>query len=281
MRRIAGVGELAHLYDGFIVDLWGVIHDGLAPYAGALECLARLQGNPVLLLSNAPRRAAAARESLRALGVQDGLYTDLLTSGEATWLALRDRTDTWFAGLGSRVFHLGPERDRSVLTGIRLTLVDDPASADFVLNTGPDDLRVEEGLDGFLPELRACLQLGLPMVCANPDLEIVRGGVRILCAGALAEYYQRQGGNVRSVGKPDPLIYDQALSLLGLPRERILAVGDSLRTDMAGAAAAGIDGLWVLGGLHAADHQGNWGAVEAAVDKVGLSPLAAISSFTW
>ncbi len=281
MRRVEGVGELAGLYEAFIVDLWGVIHDGVAPFAGALDCLARLRGKPVLLLSNAPRRVSAVRESLRVLGVRDSLYTDLLTSGEATWLELRDRSDAWFAALGTRVYHLGPERDRGVMSGVGLTLAVDPRDAEFVLNTGPDDLRGGERLESFIPELSACLELRLPMVCANPDMEIVRAGVRVLCAGALAEYYKSQGGNVRFIGKPDPVIYNQALAILGVPRQRVLAVGDSLRTDMAGAAAAHIDALWVLGGLHALPHRGDWSRVPAMAEQAGLRPMAAVASFTW
>jgi HAD superfamily hydrolase (TIGR01459 family) len=281
MRRFEGLAEVADLYDGFIIDLWGVIHDGVAPYPGALDCLARLGGKPVLLLSNAPRRAWAARQGLRTLGVEDHFYTDILTSGEATWLALRDRADPWFARLGRRVYHLGPERDLSVLEGLSLSLVDHPSQADFLLNTGPDDQRESQGIASFVPELEACLHRRLPMICANPDLEIVRGGVRILCAGALAEYYEQRGGDVRSVGKPDPAIYEMAESVLGVPRCRVLAVGDSLRTDIAGAARAGIDCVWVLGGLHASMLGGGWEVVEATAADAGLDPLGAVQSLAW
>jgi HAD superfamily hydrolase (TIGR01459 family) len=281
MQHLSGFGALAQEYDGFIVDLWGVIHDGITPYPGALACLERLKGRPVLLLSNAPRRAEPARQALRALGVDDALYTAILTSGEATWLALRDRSDPWFAALGTRVYHLGPERDRSVIDGLELLRTSTPDEADFVLNTGPDDHRNGESLDDFVAELGACLRAGLKMICANPDLEIVRGGVRILCAGALAAYYAEQGGEVRWIGKPDAAIYEQALRLLGLPPGRVLAVGDSLRTDIAGAAGAGIDAAWVLGGIHAASLGDGPAAVEQAAAKAGLSPLAALPAFVW
>ena len=211
-RIITGIAPLAERYDGFIVDLWGVVHDGFTVFPGALECLRRLAGRPVLLLSNAPRRADSVQRTLRRLGIEDALYTHILTSGEATWLALRDRTDPWFAALGTRVYHLGPERDRGVVEGLGLTLVANPAAADFLLNTGPDDQRDTAGLNEFTGDLHACLGAGLKMICANPDLEIVRGGARILCAGALAAWYEAQGGEVRWIGKPDRAIYHHALA---------------------------------------------------------------------
>ena len=281
MLRLQGLAGLAEHYDGFMVDLWGVVHDGIAPYAGALDCLSRLSRKPVVLLSNAPRRVDAAQVALRALGVGDQLYSALMTSGEATWLALRDRTDPWFAGLGTHVYHLGPLRDRGLMEGLGLARVESPAEAEFVLNTGPDDQRDGERLDAFVAELDACLRLGLAMICANPDLEIVRGGTRILCAGALAEYYGGHGGNVRWVGKPDPAIYEHSLGLMGLDPGRVLAIGDSLRTDIAGAAAARIDAVWVLGGLHAASHGSGWARIEADIAQAGLRPVAAVPGLLW
>jgi HAD superfamily hydrolase (TIGR01459 family) len=218
---------------------------------------------------------------LRILGVEDALYGGILTSGEATWLALRDRSDPWFATLGSQVYHLGPERDRSVIDGLGLTLVHTPDEAAFVLNTGPDDHRTGDSLDDFKPELDGCLQAGLKMICANPDLEIVRGGVRILCAGTLAAYYEAQGGDVRSIGKPDPAIYRRAFDMLGVAPDRILAVGDSLRTDIAGAAASSIDSAWILGGLHAEMIGNDHGRAENAAAEAGLQPVAALPAFVW
>jgi HAD superfamily hydrolase (TIGR01459 family) len=136
---LPGFAPLADKYDGFILDLWGVIHNGITPYSGALDCLRRLAGRPVLLLSNAPRRADSVQRTLRRIGIADALYTHILTSGEATWQALKDRTDPWFASLGPRVYHLGPARDRGVLDELGLEIVPEPNKADFVLNTGPDD----------------------------------------------------------------------------------------------------------------------------------------------
>jgi HAD superfamily hydrolase (TIGR01459 family) len=277
MEILSGFAPLAARYDGFIIDLWGVIHDGVTPYDGAVDCLSRLRdaGKRVVMLSNAPRRAASAAEQMRGMGIPDGLHNAIVTSGEATHLMLRDRADPWFAALGPRVFHLGPRRDRNLLTGLDLDLAD-PATADFVLNTGPDDTRDPTDIAPFEADLQACAARHLPMICANPDLEVIRGGQRIICAGALAVRYAELGGDVKSLGKPDPLIYQPILDLLAVPKPRILAVGDSLRTDIAGAAAVGIDSCWVLGGIHGEDAD-----PAATAAAVGLAPVAALSRFVW
>ncbi len=281
-----GFAEVAAQYDGFILDLWGVIHDGVTPYQGAVECLRQLRGRGkrCVLLSNAPRRAAAAQEMLRDMGIEDALYHGILTSGEASHRMLRLRraagADPWFAALGARVFHLGPERDRNVLEGLDLVLTE-VEDADFMLNTGPDDHRAPTDVAAFEDVLAACARRGLPMLCANPDLEVIRGGVRVICAGALAARYQQMGGDVRSLGKPDPAIYGPVLEMLGTPRARTLAVGDSLRTDIAGAAAAGLASCWILGGIHDEALGRDRVRVAAEAAAAGLSPIACLPAFVW
>jgi HAD superfamily hydrolase (TIGR01459 family) len=283
MEFLTGFAPLAARFDGLILDLWGVVHDGVRPYPGAVDCLARLRdaGKRVVMLSNAPRRAAPAQAAMRRMGIDDALYTGIMTSGEAVHLALRDRPDPWWATLGSRVFHLGPERDLNVLEGLALERVARPAEADFVLNTGPDDHRNPTEMAEFEPVLRDCAAARLKMICANPDLEVIRDGQRVLCAGALAVRYAEWGGDVRSLGKPDPAIYGPVLDLLGLPRSRVLAVGDALRTDIAGAAAIGVASCWVLGGLHGEAMDAEPQAARDAVLAAGLAPVACIPGFAW
>jgi HAD superfamily hydrolase (TIGR01459 family) len=276
---MTGFAELADKYDGFIVDLWGVVHDGVKPYPGVLDCLAKLRARnkPVVFLSNAPRRPAAIANVLAGMGVGPDLYTGIMSSGEAVHIALRDRTDPDFASLGSKLYHLGPARDRDVFETLPLIEVCTPAQADFLLNTGPDDLLGPDDPSVYTPVLEAALAAKLPMVCANPDLEVVRDGQRIICAGLLAQVYAARGGRVIQRGKPDAAIYAPTLALLGTAKSRTLAVGDSLRTDMAGAKAAGVDACWVLSGIHAsrpADAQ-----AEAAA--AGIHPLAILPSFNW
>lgn len=283
MRHLPGVSAVASGYDGFVLDLWGVIHDGVRPYPGAPECLAALRaaGKRIVLLTNAPRRADPIRQQLRAMGIPDTLYDGVMSSGEASHVLLRDRPDDWSRAFGRRVFHMGPERDRNVLAGLDLEVLDTPEGATGVLNTGPDDHRNPTDPTVFDADLLACADAGLPMICANPDLAVIRGGHRVLCAGTFAARYAGMGGTVRNLGKPDPLIYAPVLDLLAVPRDRVLAVGDALATDIAGAAATGLDALWVLGGLHGDHLRQDPARVEAEAAAAGLSPVATVPRFTW
>lgn len=288
MEHLSGFAPLAERYDGFVLDLWGVIHDGVNAFPHAVETLRHIRdtGKRVLLLSNVPRPNDAVRTMMRRMGIEDALYTDILTSGEAVRRSLISPPDLWWTQLGSRMYHLGPERDRPVYEGLPITVVDRPSEADFVLNTGPDDHRNPSDMAEFEADLKECAEHRLKMICANPDLVVIRGGVRILCAGALAARYRELGGDVRSLGKPEPAVYQPVLQQMGLPTDRVLAVGDSLRTDIAGAAGVGIDACWVLDGIHGAalsDGAGGFdpGKTVAAAVEAGLSPVACLPRFVW
>ena len=283
MRHLDGLSELADRYDGFILDLWGVIHDGVRPYPGAPECLAAMRraGKRIVLLTNAPRRVEPVVRQLRGMGIEDHWYDGVVTSGEATHALLRDRPDAWSEGLGRRVFHLGPERDRNVLHGLDLEVMDVPDDASFMLNTGPDDHAAPTDPAAFDDVLLRAAARGLPMICANPDLEVIRGGVRVLCAGTFAQRYELMTGEVRQLGKPYPEIYEPVLEMLSVPDCRILAVGDALRTDIAGATAIGLHSCWVLGGLHG-EHLGQDPVrIEAEAAQSGLDPVATLPHFVW
>ena len=288
MEHLPGFAPLADRFDGFVLDLWGVIHDGVNAFPHAVDCLARLReaGKRTLLLSNVPRPNEAAQALMRSMGIADDLYTDILTSGEAVRRSLQRPPDLWWAELGQRVFHLGPERDRPIMEGLPLEPVTDPANANFVLNTGPDDHRNPTDMAEFEGVLQDCARHHLPMICANPDLQVIRGGVRVLCAGSLALRYRDLGGDVRSIGKPDPTIYQPVLQSLGLPVERVLAVGDALHTDIAGAAGVDIASCWVLSGIHSdvlADGNGGYDTAraEVAAKAEGVAPIATIPRFVW
>jgi len=288
MEHLSGFAPLAERYNGFVLDLWGVIHDGINAFPHAVDCLRRLRngGKRTLLLSNVPRPNDAVRTMMRGMGIADDLYTDILTSGEAVRRALQSPPDLWWAELGQCVFHLGPARDLPVLEGLKLRRVASPAEGDFVLNTGPDDHRNPSDMAEFEDVLADCARHRLPMICANPDLEVIRGGVRVLCAGALAVRYRELGGDVRSLGKPDPAIYQPVLEVLGLPPEQVLAVGDALRTDIAGAAGVELDACWVLDGIHGAalrDGRGGFdiAAAEREAVEAGVAPVATLPRFAW
>jgi len=279
---LPGIAPLSQQYDGFVLDVWGVIHDGVALFPGVAGCLDQLhkRGKRFCMLTNAPRRAYAVARAMQKMGMPEPFTRDIVTSGEACHEALKSRADPWFARLGTRCLHIGPERDVSLLDGLDLTVTKDPAAADFIVNTGP--WRDEETVADYEPLLAACAARKLPMVCANPDLAVVRGGKRIICAGALARRYQEMGGDVRDYGKPHPAIYDVCLQRLGIAdRTRVLAIGDSLRTDIAGAEAAGIPAALVLGGLHAEEFGGDLAKVTAACAAANVHPVALIPRLTW
>ncbi len=288
VHLIAGLRELAPRYEGFILDLWGVIHDGVAPIPEAIDCLRSLidEGKRIVLLSNAPRRAEDVVRRINALGVPAGLYHHVMSSGEEAWQHLSARDDAFYAALGRRCLHIGSERDLEIRQELDLDYVDDPEDAEFILNTGPAgwDDRIED----YEPLLRKALDHGLPMVCANPDLVVQRGTTLHLCAGALAKWYEEAGGRVRWHGKPFRSVYDSCLRLLDIAdRSRILAVGDSLRTDIAGAAGAGIDSLLIAGGIHAeefgtpGERHPDLARVEAALHESGYDPVGVAWSLRW
>lgn len=285
---LPGLEPLAAGYDGFILDLWGTIHDGYRPLPGAVDCLERLcrAGKRILILSNAPRRAHSVIERMDAIGVPRGLYHGVLSSGEAAHLALRDRADPWHGALGETCLLLGPPDDDSVLEGLGFRRANAPPAADFIVGVGTfqrsDTLAVYEDL------LREGAGQGLPMVCCNPDLEVLRGDVRELCAGALASRYEALGGDVFWHGKPYAAIYAMSLDRLGLDDPgRILAVGDSLRTDIAGAAAAGIESVLVTSGIHAETlgvppfEDPDPARLGALCAEGGQHPAAAMAAFRW
>ena len=287
LRLIEGMRELAPQYDGFILDLWGVVHDGVAPFPGVLDCMGRLidSGKRIVLLSNAPRRADDVVRRIEKIGVPRLLYHAVMSSGEEAWLHLHKRDEPFYAALGRRCLHICSERDLEMREGLDLDWVDTPEQADFILNTGPAEW--EDTREDYAPVLQAARRRDLPMVCANPDLVVIHGGHAALCAGAIAEQYEAMGGRVRWHGKPHRSVYDSVLGLLGVAdRGRVLAIGDSLRTDIAGAAGAGIPNLFIAGsGIHGAeftrDGRLDLDRIETAIREAGVSPIGVAAAFVW
>lgn len=250
-RTLDGLSDIAHEYDAFLIDLWGVIHDGSQRYPLALEGLQLLQslGKPVVFLSNAPRKTQKAIANLTRLAIDDSLYTGVMTSGQATHDLLAASQD-W----GRHYYYLGPGKDEDVLSELPYINSDNPAQADFILNTGFEyDFQPEAEIE---PLLQRLVSHKLPLLCANPDLQVVKqDGTRLLCAGWVAARYAQLGGPVTYVGKPYPLVYEQALTLLNHPApSRVLAIGDNLDTDIKGAAAMQIDSLLITGGILKSEH---------------------------
>jgi HAD superfamily hydrolase (TIGR01459 family) len=287
LREVHGVRELAADYDGFVLDLWGVIHDGMRPYPGVLDCMAALlaAGKRVALLSNAPRRADDIVRRITAIGVPPGLYHEVMSSGEEAWRHLKRRDDPFYAGLGQNCLHICSDRDLEIRVGLDLAYVERAEEADFILNTGPAGW--DDTIEDYAPLLAAARERGLKMVCANPDLMVNHGAKLALCAGALAVHYEQIGGEVRWHGKPHPSVYEACFELLGIgDRAHILAVGDSLRTDIAGANGAGIDNLLIAGGGIHADEFSPGGRLDLerigeAAKAAGVRPTMVAARFNW
>ena len=288
LRLLTGLSEIAPEYDALILDLWGVLHDGSKPFPGVLDALAALKqaGKQLMILSNAPRRARFLEQRLREIGIPRDLYDHVHCSGEEAWQHLVKRDDAFYRALGQRCYHIGSTRDENMLESTGLRRVVDIGEADFILNTGPADW--EETIAQYEPLLGQALARRLPMVCANPDLVVIHQGRRSICAGAIAERYEALGGPVRWHGKPFPSVYATCLAEMGIAeKRRILAIGDSLRTDIAGANAAGIASVLVTGGIHAeelgtsAAEQPDLDRLMDAIARSGHTPDAVIAHFRW
>ncbi len=287
-KFINGLREVADLYDAFILDLWGLVHDGERLYPPSIDTFQFLkdEGKNTLLLSNAPRRAYALIDAMSKMGLDRSLYGEVFSSGEATRDELVSRADPFFAKLGKKAYHLGPERDRSIFEGTDIEIVPVVDAADFMVNTGPVEL--DHAVDDYEQVLRSGQEHALPMVCANPDLVVIRGGRPVVCAGAIARRYEELGGEAVYRGKPDPAVYVLAAQKLGISdMSRIAVVGDALETDIKGAAAAGMPSIWCTGGIHAETLGVKYGQ-PADPDKAvalakadGHAPFAIVPGFFW
>ncbi|MCI5049859.1 MAG: argininosuccinate lyase [Rickettsiales bacterium] len=246
MRSISGITQIAPRYEGFIIDLWGVMHDGTALYPQALEAFKALEatGKPVIFLSNAPRKAKKASAVLSRLGIGPTRYLGMLTSGQAAYDMLQASDD-----YGAQYYYLGPGKDEDVLEGSAYVAVDNPAEADFILNAGfEEDFQETKAIK---PTLKKLLKEELPLLCINPDMEVVKqDGTHMLCAGWVAKEYAEMGGDVRYIGKPHPEVYQRCVQMM---REKgankLLCIGDNLATDILGANQAGMDSLLITGGV--------------------------------
>ncbi len=278
-----GLSSVADRYDLLLCDIWGVIHNGVAAFPAACDALSRFRdaGGKVVLLSNAPRPAHAVVGALDKLGVPRDAYDGIVTSGDVTREIIAQRA-------GLRVFHIGPERDLPVFEGLDAPLVG-PREADYAVCTGlADDDR--EGPQDYAQVLRVLRDRRLPMLCANPDIVVDRGGRMIFCAGAIAAAYDELGGEVLQAGKPHLAIYHATMDFVRerwgeIARERVIAVGDSIRTDIAGANAFGIDSLFVARGIHAGDAIAGQAFVEADLHgwlaRQAEPPVYAADHLSW
>jgi HAD superfamily hydrolase (TIGR01459 family) len=284
MTTLRFVERLRDLIDGkevVLSDIWGVVHNGLESFPEACEALRlyRGRGGTVILITNAPRPADSVQRQLRKLGVADDTYDAIVSSGDLTRHYVADHP-------GRKVFWLGPERDNSIHRGLNPVL-SSLEECDYIVCTGLIDDETESAEDYREMMLKA-RERGLTLICANPDIVVERGDRLIYCAGAIAELYRELGGEVIFYGKPHRPIYERAIALAARRRnhdirlERVLAIGDSVRTDVAGALAFGIDCLFVTRGIHSEEFEGIDQLDPVSVKELfGHPPKALMRELKW
>jgi HAD superfamily hydrolase (TIGR01459 family) len=275
---------LARGYDVLLCDVWGVVHNGVTAFAAACDALRRFRagGGTVVLISNAPRPGTAVQTILDQFGVPHDAYDAITTSGDVTRGIVESR-------LSERIFHLGPPRDLPIFAGLDVIFAP-PETANYVVCSGLFDDATET--PGNYRELLTAMRArSLFMVCANPDIVVERGDALVYCAGALADAYAELGGEVLYCGKPHTPIYEVALSKAAALRggevslTQVLAVGDSIRTDLKGAASFGVDCLFVISGIHAeefgAREAPDLSGLNAMFAAAGVAPKAVTRRLAW
>ncbi len=251
-ETIMSLDQISSRYKAIICDVWGVLHNGVTHSAPAAAALAgaRASGLPVVLITNAPRPWQGVLAQIGAIGVPTDAWDRIVTSGDVTRDLIRESA--------RRIFHLGPDRDKSLYDGLDTELVEE-FEASVVVCTGlfDDEVETPEDYSDMLQRLRA---RNLPFICANPDIVVERGDRLVWCAGALARDYGQLGGRTLIAGKPHAPIYEAAMravnEVLGheIGRDDVLAIGDGMLTDIKGASDNGFDALYVSGGIHAGDY---------------------------
>jgi HAD superfamily hydrolase (TIGR01459 family) len=284
MSSLRFVERLRDLVDGVEVilsDIWGVVHNGLESFPEACEALhtCRQRGATVILITNAPRPADSVQRQLRKLGVADETYDAIVSSGDLTRNFVADHP-------GKKMFWIGPERDSSIHRGLDAVMAP-LEQADYIVCTGLFDDETESAED-YRAMLLQAREHNLPLICANPDIVVERGDRLIYCAGAIAELYRELGGESIFYGKPHRPIYERAMALAAerrgqtTPLDRVLAIGDSVRTDLTGAHGFGIDCLFLTRGIHSEEFEGIDQLDPTSVKELfGHPPRALMRELKW
>lgn len=280
MQLLSSIAPLRPTADVWFLDIWGVLHNGHKPFAGAVDACQtfRKAGGYVVLVSNSPRPRPGVIRQLDDIGVARDCYDDVITSGDVSRALIA-------AAVGAPMVHIGPTRDLPLFEGLKATL-GDARTAEVAVCSGLYDDETETPSDYavLLSELRV---RNVPMICANPDIKAERGGKLIYCAGAIADAYERIGGAVQYAGKPYPPIYVAAMEiasrLVGAPvgRDRLLAIGDGVATDIRGASMAGIRAVFVASGVHVARGTSVSEAADALFAEVPQKPVALMTALVW
>ncbi len=243
VNQIKKLSEIYKNYDYFFVDLWGVIHNGVNLFENVIETLATLKEKEkkIFFLTNAPRRSQVIKNQLLEFGLSQSLYEDVISSGEITWQKMKDKSNL-------NCYLIGPPRDFHLVEGLNVNIVTEKKNVDIIINTGP--WGDNDKLDNYKPLLDELINYNPLMICSNPDKTVVRGENFMICAGLLAEYYQKIGGKVEYYGKPFREIYDFTFSKIEKKAPKVLVVGDSLDNDIKGANLQNLDSVLITSGIH-------------------------------
>jgi len=276
-RHLDGIAVLAERYDVFLLDQFGVLHDGQQPYPGAVEALSALKraGKTVVLISNSGKRAEPNERRLPKLGFEAGSWDHFVSSGEVAWRCFHEMAAAGTLRPGTRCLLISRDGDRSAIEGLPLILTDTGDDAELVLISASEGDRYD--LDLYRGLLGPAAARQMPCFCTNPDrLMLTALGPRF-GAGELADLYENLGGSVIRIGKPYPAIYEAALALAGNPdRERVVCVGDSIEHDIAGGVGAGVATALVLCGILA-----DTGDLTGLFEEPGAHPDYVLNSFRW
>ena len=285
-----GLATLAADTDLILCDVWGVIHNGVAAFAPAVDALCRFRegGGTVILVTNAPVPEARVQSRLDRLGVARAAYDRVVTAGDVT-------IDLLVAAGCPPIFNIGPNQDAAIYTEAARRGPHAPphvaiADASMAVCLGPDVGERPEDYDPVLAEMKG---RDLEMICANPDIVVEVGDTLVYCAGAIAQRYEAIGGRVVQTGKPFAAIYERAFALAEALRgptvpSRTLAIGDAIATDVTGAARQGVPCLFITAGIHRArlhrsdaDPVVDGPALSRLLDESGIRPEAAATRLRW
>ncbi len=278
---IDSIEPFAQETQAWLVDIWGVMHNGIEPFPGAVAACERYRntGGCVILLSNSPRPREGVVDQLDQIGVPFEAWDAIITSGDVTRELIHMLGQT-------PIYHLGPERDLPIFEGLDVSLVP-PQKAQAVVCTGLFDDTTETAAD-YAQTLTDFAERDIPMICANPDIKVERGDKIVYCAGALAQVYASIGGKVTYAGKPYLPIYHMALArieqIIGMvpDKERILAIGDGVNTDIKGAIRAQLRAIFVASGVHVTDKDALAAEVlEELFPDPKSRPIAAMTGLEW
>eukprot|EP00039_Didymoeca_costata_P001682 m.54256 g.54256 ORF g.54256 m.54256 type:complete len:294 (+) comp10913_c0_seq2:178-1059(+) len=286
-KQVKGLAELVGLYGTFIIDQWGVLHNGSSLYPKALEGMKKLrqeQGKVIIILSNSSKRVSDSIEKMNGMGITPDMYDHVVTSGELLYTNFQTKSDPVFKSLGKHFLPLAWDDDKitTLTSQSGYVSVDNVDEADFILCTGAE----KGNLESYREILEKAQARSLPFLCGNPDLVSLQAdGTLKICPGSIAKEYERLGGRVRWHGKPLKETYLHCLSLVGKEHieKGVLCIGDSLEHDIKGSHTCAADSLFISSGIHGHEvgSPPDEDAVNSLSAKFGVNPTYYTEFFNW